>query len=248
VADGWGRTVKRAVLFDLGNTLVAYYQSQEFPGILSRSLDEVAACLSAAGASIPSMDVVRERAAAENHEAADLRVRPLADRLRRIYGLETTALPPEAEDAACRAFLRPIFALAHVYDDTLPVLRRLRRLGLRLAIVSNTPWGSPAGPWREDLARLGLASAVDGAVFCGDVGWRKPHRRIFDRALERLQVSAGESLFVGDDPRWDTAGARACGIEALLIHRSGREAHGEPRVHDLQAVIDVVTGAATPYG
>jgi FMN phosphatase YigB (HAD superfamily) len=70
------------------------------------------------------------------------------------------------------------------------VLRSLRHQGIKTAIVSNTPWGSSANAWRAELARHELLDAVDATVFCMDVGWRKPHRAPFDRALSLLAALA----------------------------------------------------------
>jgi len=87
--------------------------------------------------------------------------------------------------------------------------------------VSNTPWGSPASLWREEIERLGLSEYVDVLVFCTDVGWRKPAKQIFEFALEKLQALPQDCIFVGDHPGWDLTGPRAVGIEAILIDRRG---------------------------
>jgi FMN phosphatase YigB (HAD superfamily) len=47
---------------------------------------------------------------------------------------------------------------------------------------------------------------------------------VFELARERLGVRAEEAVFVGDDLRWDVAGARGAGMEAVLIDRAGRPA------------------------
>jgi FMN phosphatase YigB (HAD superfamily) len=73
------------------------------------------------------------------------------------------------------------------------ILQIISELGIKSAIVSNTPWGSAAAAWRKELARLGLADAVDAAVFCTDVGWRKPASPAFERALTLLGGQADDS-------------------------------------------------------
>jgi putative hydrolase of the HAD superfamily len=93
------------------------------------------------------------------------------------------------------AFMRPIFDLARPYPQTPIVLECLRRRGIKTAIVSNTPWGSPSSVWRTELARHGLLERVDAVVFCVDVGWRKPHRAPFDRALALLDVAPTDAVF-----------------------------------------------------
>ncbi len=49
----------------------------------------------------------------------------------------------------------------------------------------------------------------------------KPHRSIFDSALEQAGVAAGESLMVGDSLKADIEGALAIGMRAVLLRRSG---------------------------
>ncbi len=224
--------MKKAVLFDLGNTLAAYYTRKEWPSVLEQSIAEVSDFLRAHGIPVPSHDEVWARVAEENHEAPDCRVRPLDGRLIRIFALDQ---PCEFSDDLCRAYLRTTFDMAYVYEDTIPVLTALRERGIRTAVVSNSPFGSPPEPWHEELHRIGIAQHVDLAVFCGDVGWRKPARPIFDHVLERLGVAAEDCIFVGDDPKWDIAGPRAVGIETILIDRSGA---AEGSIRSLWSLID----------
>lgn len=103
------------------------------------------------------------------------------------------ALDARTKERLTTAFLEPIFATAAMDPDALATLGALRAAGFRTAIVSNTPWGSPAQSWRAELARHNLLAAVDAAVFCVDVGYRKPHRAPFDRALSLLGVRAEEA-------------------------------------------------------
>ncbi len=205
------------VLFDLGNTLVRYYTREEWPAVREGCLAAALELLRERGLVAGPPDEMAERVAAESGaDPDDCRVRPLGGRLGRIFGL-----PSPAPDEVCRAFMAPIFALARIYDDTLPALAALRSRGVRTAIVSNSPWGSPSHLWREHIADLGLADRVDAAFFCGDCGWRKPAPQIFEYVLGRLGLTADRCLFVGDDARWDLAGPEAVGMRAVIIDRSG---------------------------
>jgi HAD superfamily hydrolase (TIGR01509 family) len=203
----------RAVLFDLGNTLVSYYQPADFMPILRRSLD---ACLLTLGHSPlgrEAQTALVHRALEMNQERADLAVWPLEERLRVLfshYAPDTTLT-----ERLCGAFLEPIFSTARVSRDALQVLTSLKCMGMKTAIVSNTPWGSSGHAWRSELARHGLLA--DAVVFCTDVGWRKPHAAPFRRALEMLDVAAKEAVFVGDDPVWDVEGANGAGVRPILL-------------------------------
>ena len=228
------RHVKDAVLFDLGNTLVQYWQSAEFPALLERAIAGVRDELDREGLLHVAPQDMWPRVQAEKHGSPDHRVRPLEERLTRIFGLEESALSNVLQAALCRRFLEPLLACGQCYADTLPTLDALRARGLRTAIVSNLPWGSPADPWREELNRLGLMERIDLAVFCRDVGWRKPAKPIFEFALSGLQVAPERCLFVGDHPEWDVAGARAAGMDAVLIDRWTAAAPAEEQgIHSL---------------
>ena len=174
----------KAVLFDLGNTLVGYFHSAEFPSVLRRCLRE---CSQAQGLSgnAGREETLFERALQLNTERPDFAVRPLGERLRELFEPHVS-LDDVMLSSLGAAFLKPIFDLARLDPQAFIVLESLRRRGIKTAIVSNTPWGSPASAWRTELARHGLLECVDAVVFCVEVGWRKPHRAPFDRALALL--------------------------------------------------------------
>lgn len=235
--------MKRAVLFDLGGTLVEYYTKADFPGILEEAIGEVEGYLRHLDLLRVTPQALWQRVSGEDHEASDHRVRPLERRLIRIFQLDdancTVAQPVSGDLVAemCWRFLRPIFARGRRYGDAHPVLQMLRAAGLQTAIVSNTPWGSQAEPWREEVERHGLS--VQAIVTCRDAGWRKPARQIFEFALARVGASPQESLFVGDDPRWDVLGPREMGMEAVLIDREGALAEGgEDTIRSLEQLWD----------
>jgi putative hydrolase of the HAD superfamily len=102
------------------------------------------------------------------------------------------------------------------FADAAPALRDLRAVGSRLVCVSN--WDCSL---RSVLERVGLGELIDGAVSSADAGHRKPDPAIFRKALELAGVGPDQALHVGDTPEEDVEGARAAGIRALLIDRSG---------------------------
>jgi putative hydrolase of the HAD superfamily len=209
----------RAVLFDLGGTLVDYFDQKEFSFVLRQGIFLVRHFLDKTSHSLPSQVEMWSRVESENHTSPDYRVRPLEDRLVRIFGIN----PDDGAtiEAMCQAFMKPIFVRGMCFRDSVPLLEWLKMRGVLTAIVSNTPWGSPAHLWREDLRRFDLELLVDAVIFCRDVGWRKPAPTMFQKALESLGVGPEESLFVGDHPQWDVEGARSAGITPVLIDRTG---------------------------
>ncbi len=220
--------MKKAILFDLGNTLAAYHTSAEWPAILERCIGEVQDELRRRGLLRLSPEEVWAGVRKESREVTDYRVLPMEERLMRVFQLD---LPPDSPliMALCRRFIRPIVTTARLYDDTLPVLQQLTARGVRMGLISNAPWGTPSVLWHEEVGRLGLIPYLEAVVICTDVGWRKPAPQIFQYALAQLGVTPDECLLVGDDTRWDIVGARAVGMEALLIERHDPILHPEER-------------------
>jgi putative hydrolase of the HAD superfamily len=62
---------------------------------------------------------------------------------------------------------------------------------------------------------MGVAERLDAAVFSSEVGKRKPHAAIFERALEAVGVQPERALFVGDQLVADVGGARAVGMTTV---------------------------------
>lgn len=113
----------------------------------------------------------------------------------------------------------------HVYPSVPPMLASLHGRGVRLAIVSSK--------LRRRIAAIlqsaGLSSTIDVILGAEDVTLPKPHPQGLLRALERLQVEASRSLYVGDHPVDAEAAARA-GIPFVAVRTgsSSPETWGTP--------------------
>ena len=83
-------------------------------------------------------------------------------------------------------------------------------------------------------AGLELEPLLDGIVTSAGAGARKPSPAIFEQALALAGVRPDEAIHVGDTLDEDVAGARAAGIEPVLIRRrwrtGGRAGCGRSRV------------------
>lgn len=232
----------RCVLLDLGNTLVDYYGPADVPVVLAECLAAVSGCLASNRLHDIPPERLLEKFLPEAHEDPDHRVRPLWSRIVRALEADGFRPPERCRPEVERAFLDPIFARSRVYEETLPVLRELERRGHTAAVVSNTPWGAPGSLWRTEIARHGLEPFIDHEVFCTDVGWRKPARPIFERALGLCGSSPRDAVFVGDDPRWDIEGPVALGMAAILVDRHGwYPGSHSPVVRDLREALSCIS-------
>lgn len=93
--------------------------------------------------------------------------------------------------------------------------------GLRRVIVSNTAFTSEVDWWEEVMPALGLQGLVDAVVTSFDVGYRKPHRAVFERALDLAACGPAACVFIGDNERNDVEPARALGMTVIRVAIQG---------------------------
>jgi putative hydrolase of the HAD superfamily len=216
----------RAVLFDMGHTLVDFDVES---GALLKSYQEVHEFMRSHGLSgqPPAEDLMLQVSqhamnlvieSYDRGEIEELDMLTLFDESFRHHGYHL-------DPAAVRDLLRREHA-AYAQHLLLPqgtadTLRALRRSGYPIGIVSNAT--IPGQLMREDLDLLGLDRLVDAAVFSSEVGVRKPDRRIFEAVLDTLGVDPRHCLFVGDRLKEDVGGSRALGMHPVLTHEFRQE-------------------------
>jgi putative hydrolase of the HAD superfamily len=150
----------------------------------------------------------------EGRDAAGLR----ALRLRCAEVLR--AALPGADGIEPDRMVQALLASLHfvAFPDVRPALQAARARGQRLVVVSN--WDVSL---HHVLRSLELEPLLDAILTSAEVGARKPAPVIFERALDLAGARAREAIHVGDSLEEDVAGARAVGIEPVLIRRDGAD-------------------------
>ena len=91
-----------------------------------------------------------------------------------------------------------------------------------LAVVTDAQSANARG----ELHKVGLLGYFDPVVVSGDHGYRKPDRRLFQFALDGMNVAAGNALYVGNDMYRDIHGAREAGMQTVMFDSDqGTKAH-----------------------
>ena len=120
-----------------------------------------------------------------------------------------------------------------LFDDVMPTLTRLGKLGLILGLISNVDHDiTPL--YRE----LGLPALLQVAVTSQDVGFNKPQPEIFQEALKQAGVKSSETIYVGDQYQIDVVGANGVGMQGILLDRNDffEEITDCPRIRSLTEV------------
>ena len=103
--------------------------------------------------------------------------------------------------------------------DAFPLLRELRRRGIKVGVLSNTMW--PRSSHEQIFVRDEVLELIDGAVYTSEIDWVKPHPEAFRMAMEAVgETDPAACVFVGDRPYDDIYGAKTAGMRAVLITNS----------------------------
>ena len=203
----------RAVLFDLGGTLVDYHDFAHWTELAKRCFVEV----DEEAFSQAFFDVERE---------TDLRVKVnQAEFWRRTL---TRASGRDVEPASVDRFLalnRETPGFARLYSDTRRCLDELRSEGRRMGVVSNS---SSEAHVRSILHATGILPFFERVVSSGTEGVEKPSPEIFHLAVERMEIRPDEAFYVCNLAYTDAEAAREAGLRSIWLNRAGTGMSDEP--------------------
>jgi len=103
-----------------------------------------------------------------------------------------------------------------IFPETKDVLKTLKEKNYNLGIISNFD-----SRVYDVMKNLEIHEYFETFVISSEAGFAKPNPNIFHIALKEMDVDPKECLHIGDHIHNDFHGARALGIQALLIDRKG---------------------------
>lgn len=119
------------------------------------------------------------------------------------------------------AYYKPVTEQVTLIQNAVETLKYFKGEGYKLGLVSNTIF--PDRFHLTELKRFKLFPYLDSILFSSEVGYKKPHPRIFLRCLESLRIEPEEALFIGDKLIEDIGGAKNIGMKAILKFKEGRD-------------------------
>ena len=119
-------------------------------------------------------------------------------------------------DRALRPALLDAYKQLGAYGDARPLLEALRKKDIKTAILSN---GS-TDMLKSAVEAAKFTDVLDFVLSVDDVKGFKPGRNVYQLAIDRLGVAAGDIAFISSN-RWDVAGAANFGFKPIWVNRAG---------------------------
>lgn len=211
----------RAVIFDLGNTLMYPVASDLWPEVIKRGNKALMDHLCKLNI-LTECDTFMLEFNQRLHEYYDERDKLMIETSTFLVLKELLAEKgyEDVSDSVIRDSLDAHYAVTQknwqLEEDTIPCLTTLREQNYSLGLVSN------AGDHRDVLQlveRFNLSPYFEFILTSAGCGYRKPHPRIFQLALEKLNAKPEEVAMVGDTLNADIVGANQAGMYSIWITR-----------------------------
>ncbi len=215
----------RAVIFDLGSTLIEY-ETVPWDELNRICVANAYRYMTGEGYSVPAeeefargFDTIRERYRRVALDSlVEWSVPVVARELFKKFGVEAG---DGLVDRFFDAYYAPVAERIYVYDDVLDTLNLIgSRIG-KMGLISNTIF--PERAHRDELSRFGIEPYLDFAIFSSTFRLRKPHPDIFYKAANLAGLAPAECVYVGDRYIEDVTGPVGIGMTPILKIVEGRE-------------------------
>ena len=201
----------RAILFDLDDTLCDYSAARQTRLRIAFQLDNEGRRRERPNVDIDRM--IEESIAIQPHGAdhfGDLFAR---------YGIADRS----AAESAARWYRTNRFHGLQLFPEAAEVLAALGQITYPNGAIGRRPLGivtnGPTEVQRAKADLLGIADFVDFIIISEEFGEAKPGPGIFREALWRCGATPADTLFVGDSPEFDIAGATSLGLRTVWVNR-----------------------------
>jgi FMN phosphatase YigB (HAD superfamily) len=208
----------KAVLFDLGHTLINYHNDWRGPerkavGNVAKMVCQVTDVCEEKEVQAFLLDLLEQGRKLKLTERVEI---PLPDVLNECYARFGCDGDEGLVLEGMEAFYAVLLEKRELVPGAKEMLEDIRARGYCVGLISDVAWGLTSDYPMRDMKHFGLDEYFDDFVFSTDVGIRKPNPRIFKLALFNIGAKAEESIYVGNNLQADIQGALGVGMTAVL--------------------------------
>jgi HAD superfamily hydrolase (TIGR01549 family) len=115
--------------------------------------------------------------------------------------------------AALNVFFQDFINTLELREGAMKLIKQSQKQ-CKVALISNFTYTPVI---YKSVRELGISEFFNVVVVSEEVGWRKPSSRIFQYALNKLQIQPNEAVFIGDSPIEDIKGAKQAGLKTVFV-------------------------------
>lgn len=232
-----GNFMYKAVVFDIGQTLIQYNKPLNWSSLYKPALEYMAEECNY----FISDDQVKQIIAILTKY--NTRVNP------REYEVSSDVIFDEIFDVlneskdgiskAKEAFYQYFRREAYPFDEVKETLSELKALGIQTATLSDVAYGMDNIYALEDISSI--VEYIDYPFTSNDIGYRKPHVKGLQIIAEKMGISLEEMIYVGDEAK-DMVCANNAGAYSVLINRSNdlKEYNQKKEISSLCELLEII--------
>jgi HAD superfamily hydrolase (TIGR01549 family) len=209
----------KAIFFDYGGTLCDYYPSNE--EVWARIANRLGVPVSPDDPRI--RDGIRNQVV--QYERLNIPFMELSKQeLHTLNSIVLSAVGIGGENAQriidAEFHAREQGRLYKLYPETPNTLQKIKQKGFKIGLISNTNGQDALKRRRSSMKDQGILQFFDTIILSSEVGVWKPHKEIFEIALQENGIKKPEeAMLVGDSPIEDLKGAQNAGLIPVFLDR-----------------------------
>jgi len=150
--------------------------------------------------------------------------------------LERLEIPADSKLAEALAMKAAKLEKVRLFQDVVPTINALKSRGIKTAILTTIP------SWRFKHILDANSIEIDFICTAKEAKAVKPHPKIYQTVLKKLQVKPNEALMVGDDPKTDVIPPKKLGMKAVMLCREGKKTveEADQVIASLTELLDII--------
>ena len=202
----------KAIVFDIGNTLVHYNAPLSWQSLFPNAIKEMMAACDfeyTAHADSDAQAILTKYNTRVNYREYEVSSNTIFCEILQSWNLDTKYLQT-AKQAFYGYFQRDTIC----YKSTGYTLATLKDHGIKIGALTDVAYGMDNEYVLQDL--VSIKQYFDMVLTSNDVGYRKPHKKGYQMLQSAFGVPCNQIAFVGDEQK-DIAGANNAGFVSILL-------------------------------
>ncbi|MCX8069208.1 MAG: HAD family hydrolase [Thermodesulfovibrionales bacterium] len=212
----------KAVIFDLYGTLIDIRTDEKSPEVywhLSRYLTYHGVKVTPERLQESYFEGINKSLANSKEVNAEINVYEIFNEIMNRFGCklynEQTVID------VCMLFRSLTIRNFSLFNDVIETLSYLQSNYL-IALISDAQWVFT----EPELMILNLDRFFPVRFLSSKYGYKKPDKRLFEKALKKLDVRAKDAVYIGDNPQRDLVGAKNANIKCILFRNDTTKYNG----------------------